>query len=183
MFFFVSERGQFSRGQFPKSLRRGDNFWRKGQFFRDCFLYILVRHGVFRMALTLLYSLTAVCDSLSRTNSIFLLKTKSLSVVLPCKVTSNWHALFPWTQNSAAGEHFGFSTSVSQKIALRDDFCRSHHLSMILCTIKAKILHVGVACGDGTIFEGTITQIFAEKGQFVKIVPSGGDKKHYARMV
>ena len=38
---------------------------------------------------------------------------------------------------------------------------------MILCTIKAKILHVGVACGEGTIFEGTISQIFAERGQFL----------------
>ena len=70
-----------------------------------------------------------------------------------------------------------FQLPYLKKIALRDDFCRSHHLSMILCTIKAKTLHVGVACGEGTIFEGTISQIFAEKGQFVQIVPSGGDKK------
>ena len=40
---------------------------------------------------------------------------------------------------------------------------------------KAETLHVGAARGEGTIFEGTIPQILAEKGQFVQIVPSGGD--------
>ena len=45
----------------------------------------------------------------------------------------------------------------------------------ILCGFMVKILYICTCLREGTIFEGTIIGIGCAWGQFVQIVPSGGD--------